>query len=251
MTFAQPSGADELAGIFKQDIMRMIAQGAANQPRSQQKTIGPSEMGVECPRRLGYRLLDWPQVNVRGDKWAVEVGSAVHGLMERNYTWGDPDPGRYLVEHRVTIRGNITGSADLYDRKWATVFDWKLVGDSMLAKYRRYGPSSTYRTQAHLYGLGFKNMGEKPERVAIVFLPRAATLDSMYVWTEPWQEQVALDALDRMDSVLDLLGALNVEEHGDRWRNVPAVPGDGCMWCPWFLPGETNLAVGCPGGKDA
>ncbi len=248
--FAQPSGQDEMAGVFALEIKKMIAREAANAPRSAQKAIGPSEIGVDCDRRLGYKLLDWPTVNTGGDK-ATQIGRAVHGLLEQAYIYGDADPGRYLVEHRVTVRGGITGSADLYDRKWGTVLDWKVVGDSMLAKYRRHGPSNQYRIQAHLYGLGFKNMNEKPERVAIVFLPRAATLESMHVWTEEWDERVALDALERLDMVLDLIGLLRVEQRPERWAQVPAQPGDGCMFCPWFQPYSTDPAVGCPGTKEA
>jgi hypothetical protein len=68
----------------------------------------------------------------------------------------------------------IWGSTDLFDHDTRTVIDHKIVGKSTLDNARRHGPSPTYRTQAHLYGMGWINAGQPVTDVAIAYLPRQA-----------------------------------------------------------------------------
>lgn len=244
-TFAQPSGVSDLAATLTHEIKTNIRN--RHDPRGMQETVGPSELGMECPRRLAYRLLLQPKTNTGGSSWGANIGTAVHTFLENIYRHTDPDPGRYLVETKVTIRGNITGTCDLYDRHRGLVLDWKIVGDSALQGYRRNGPGPQYETQAHLYGLGFSNAGEQVRHVAIAFLPRSHSLDGLWVWTAPYQPEVAAAALERYDDLLELLAALDMEQHPQRWGTIPAVPSAACKWCDWYLPGSTDAAVGCAG----
>ncbi|MBG0830535.1 hypothetical protein HS041_22495 [Planomonospora sp. ID67723] len=237
-----------LAATIATNVVQTVKQAGANAPRSLQRVIGPSEIGVPCVRRLAYKMLDWPETNTAGDPWASIIGTAVHSWMEETYAAENRRLGRerYVIERRLHIRGQIYGHADLYDRDLRVNNDWKCVGEDRLKKYRKDGPGDQYRIQAHLYGLGQENAGETPEHVAITFLPRGGRIDGLHVWTEPYDRSVALAALERMDNVLTVLDVLDVEAHPQNWAQLPATESY-CTYCPWFLPGSTDPSKGCPG----
>lgn len=245
------TGSDAVGEALASRVADLIVDAALNSPRSLQTRIGPSEVGDPCERKLTYKMYDWPAVATRHDPIASVLGTGFHAWMEEVFTARNTG-GRYKVEERVTVRAGYTehsileGSSDLYDRVTGTVFDWKLVGTSSLDTYRRKGPGAQYRTQAHLYGLGQENAGEHPKRVAIVFVARYHEL-RVHVWTEPYQRQVALDALERLDRIRQRIHDLDPEAHPERWSQIPASEDAKCRFCPWFRPGSTDLSVGCPG----
>lgn len=233
------------------ELGSIIGDAITNHPRSQQVRIGPSEIGQPCPRRLAYKLLGQPE-KPSDPAWLPTIGTAVHAWLEDalavdNARWtqacGHP---RWYLEQRVnvgTINGtDITGSADVYDRVTATVIDWKIVGPTTLKKYKAKGPGDQYRTQAHSYGRGFQRAGLPVDRVMIAFLPRNAGLDGAYYWHEPYDEQVALDALERANGIAlatNALGHAVIEQ-------LPSVESY-CAHCPYLNRGSTNPASGCPG----
>lgn len=239
-----------LAAAIATSVVSTVKSAAANAPRSLQKVIGPSGIGVPCVRRLTYELLDWPAANVDGDPWASTVGTAVHAWMADTYETENRRLGweRYKVESRLWIDGNIWGNADLFDRDLHVNNDWKVVGDEPLKKYRANGPGDQYRIQAHLYGLGQENAGETVTDVAITFLPRTGRIDGLHVWTEPYDRSVALGALERLQNVITALDALDPANTPQNWAMFPATESY-CTFCPFFLPGSTDLSKGCPGAS--
>lgn len=247
------TGSDEIGQALASRVADLIVDAASNSPRSLQKRIGPSEVGDPCERKLSYKLYDWPTVTDGGDPIASVLGTGFHAWMEEAFTARNRD-GRYKIEERVTVRPHpaetavISGSSDLYDRTTRTVWDWKLVGVSSLDTYRRKGPGPQYRTQGHLYGLGQENAGENPERVAICFVARHHEL-RVHVWTEPYDRQVALDALQRLDRIRQRIEdpAFDPEAHPENWSQIPTSDEAKCRFCPWFKPGSTDLSAGCPG----
>ncbi|MGW8333794.1 hypothetical protein ACWGLE_38535, partial [Streptomyces sp. NPDC055897] len=207
---ASTSGSDEVGEMLAERIAGLIVDTAHNAPRSLQKRLGPSEVGDPCERRLTYKLLDWPRAAAASDPAASIIGTGFHTWMEeaferRQTALPDGRP-RYKIEERVTVHASpieaavIAGSTDLFDRATGTVWDWKLVGHSTQDDYRRKGPGPQYRIQAHLYGLGQENAGETVNRVAICFVARYHEL-RVHVWTEPYNRQVALDGLARLDHI--------------------------------------------------
>ncbi|MGW0537844.1 hypothetical protein [Streptomyces sp. NPDC003032] len=256
---AKTTGSSPDGEVMAARIADLIVHAAANSPRSLQKRIGPSEVGDPCERRLAYKLLDWPVARDEGDPIASVIGTGFHTWMEESFTTRQaqlPDGRpRYKVEERVTVRPHavdalvIAGSSDLYDRATGTVWDWKLVGHTTLDEYRRKGPGPQYRTQAHLYGLGQENAGETPQRVAICFVGRYHEL-RVHVWTEPYDRQVALDALARLDSIrarLDSPEAAASNYAHTWWAQIPTSTAAKCRFCPWSKPGSTDFTAGCPG----
>ncbi len=216
------------------DYMRVIKDNIAAHPRSQQKRIGPSEIGIECDRRILHKLNGDDQPNRGTTPWKPAIGTAMHSQLEEwfNTDNTNEDPMvRWYIEQEVTvglINGTpITGHSDLFDTYTGTVIDHKLVGTSMLTKYRSHGPSTQYRKQAHLYGAGFTNMGIQVNQVMIAFLPREAELGKAYLWVEKFDPQVAADALARATRLDQLRLALGID------TALALFPACDDMWCDW------------------
>lgn len=242
-------------------------------PRSQQKAIGPSEVGHPCPRKLASTLLQFPRINPEFDPLPAWLGTAGHAKFEDAVehdnetiieaflnraddepappcTWIDGKPvGRWLSERRVTIRADLSGTCDLFDTWTGTVIDLKFPGESRMRKYKKEGPSPEYRTQAHGYGRGYRNEGFKVNRVGIWFIPRGGMLASSFVWSEPYDDAIVDEMLDKLDNIAIVLDELQVETHTERIEHVPKIPHD-CVFCPFHTTRRDDERVyACRGGK--
>lgn len=255
-TFAQPeAGGTQLSqpGSSEDDavageLQHVILDAANNAPRSRQSSIGPSEIGVACNRRLAYKILDWDKANTGGDPLASILGTGFHNWAEKAFSRPELG-GRWIVEQRLTIAPPLipAGSCDLYDTLHDRVIDWKVVGDSMIRKYKAEGPRRSYRVQGHTYGLGWELAGRTPKEVVLAILPRTGYLSGMWLWREPYNRQIALDAIARVYNIRDLIIAIDPEANPAMWSLIPAEPSHDCRFCPWFRPGSTDLGTGCPG----
>jgi hypothetical protein len=236
------------------ELRDVVITADAVRPRTTQVALGASDLGQPCLRRLAYRLMDEPRFNDhQTSTWAAIVGTAVHVSLADAFATANQRLGRirYLVEQRVEIRGDIKGTSDLYDFDRATVIDNKVVGISTLKNCRLNGISDEYRVQVHGYGKGYRKLGLPVEHVAIAFYPRAHDIADLHVWSEPYDETVIDDALDRHDKLVSLIDELDVEHHPGHYRLVPATPGRICMYCPWFKAGpDTGTGVTCPGNTE-
>jgi hypothetical protein len=227
-----PSPDDNLL----QDLKSLIHQQSDAHPRSQQKTLGPSEIGTPCARRLAASLLQFDQINPDGDPLPSWLGTAGHARLEDAVALdNERTPGRWLSERRVTVREGLSGTCDLYDTRTNTVIDFKFVGTTKAADYRKNGPSPEYKVQAHCYGRGYRNEGFPVERVGIWFLPRAGFLSRSWIWTEEYSDQVVDDVLAKLDNIMVLINDLQIEDNPSLLAVVPKTP-HGCMYCPWFVP---------------
>ncbi len=239
--------------LLRAEVMDVITNAIANHPRSLQKRIGPSEVGHPCARRIGYTLLGVGPFNGFGDvPWLPTIGTAVHAWLEERFIDANPDQSwaRWLVELTVSVGDilgvDITGHCDLYDRATATALDWKIVGATQLRKYRAQGPGPQYRSQIHLYGRGLARRGLPVDQVTIAFLPRNGELRDAHIWTEPYDETVAEQALQRATGIATACAALGT----DALPHLEAVEAF-CARCPFHKPGSTDLAAGCPGVGQA
>lgn len=232
-------------------IKEMFHAYSNRQERSQQSTLGPSEIGTPCDRRIAMSLLRLKPVNPGGDNWAAFVGTCTHAGLEQMLVWADAGSGRYAPELRLKFPSEYVpkGTTDLIDRTLMLAMDWKVMGNWSLNKLRTEGPSRTYRVQAHTYAYGAKLAGEEVSGVAIVGLPReASSLDDLYVWYEPYDPKVAREALDRVDSI------------GARLFEAPAgiAPGyaefaidnSDCRYCPFYMKGAANSEGGVCNGRS-
>ncbi|MGH3380380.1 MAG: hypothetical protein ACRDP6_37160 [Actinoallomurus sp.] len=255
-TFTQPEaggvqlgqpGADENDAVAG-ELIHFIRDAASNAPRSRQSHIGPSEIGAPCDRKIAYKILDWDKANTDGDPLASILGTGFHAWAEAAFSRPELG-GRFIVEQRLKIMPPLIpgGSCDIYDTLHDRVIDWKVVGDSMIRKYKAEGPKREYRVQGHTYGLGWELLGYTPKEVALAILPRTGYLSGMWMWREPYNRQIALDAIARVYGIRDLIIALDPERTPALWSLIPADPGWGCKFCSWFKPRSTDLGEGCPG----
>lgn len=235
------------------ELLGVVETAIANHPRSLQKAIGPSEIGHPCARRIAYKLAGAPEVNTtRLTPWKPTIGTAVHAWLDETFTGSNftqPEfqqtGGRYLCEVRVDV-GEIlgqpvTGSCDL--RTPDESIDFKIVGDPTLRRVKKnQHPGQQYRIQGHLYGRGWQRAGRPVKTIGVWFLPRNQELRQNYLWTEPYDEQIAIDALTRVEGIAKLAAALGAGAAA----MLPATEAY-CQGCPFFRPGSTDLTTGCPG----
>jgi hypothetical protein len=241
MTFASPHKPNKTLAM---ELAQMIHDAGVWTPRARQVAIGPSEMGHECTRRLAYKLLDWEQVNVaQSSNWASQVGSAIHAHLAEIFRKKEG----FEVEQKVTIRGQLAGTVDLFDTVRGIVMDWKTTGYTKLQEYRKSGATAQHITQVQLYGYGKAQSGAKVNKVALVYLPTSGSLDEMHLELHDYDEKVALEALARVDDITALLAQLDVESNPAMWDVIPKVASRNCNWCPYFLPYSTETAKGCSG----
>jgi hypothetical protein len=232
------------------DLVDVLRRHIAGQPRNHQTRIGPSEIGVPCERRIGYKTVGVPEVNDRGVAWKPWVGTALHSETAMAFeldSLKNHNGGRWLLEEKVTagqVNGtDLDGSCDLFDVHSGTVVDWKFTTRNKLRDYRAHGPGDQYRAQAHTYGLGWANRGYPVLTVGVFFFTRDGEFTDRLFWSEPYQEQVATAAIARADRIAALTTSLGPALALPLLGTADAY----CTYCPWHRPGSTDLAAGCPG----
>lgn len=245
-----------------QAVRKIVDHAITYHPRSQQKRIGPSEIGTPCDHCLAAKLAGWEESQETG--WLPTIGTALHAWLEEQVLrWGNgPNPActtgrRFLTEQTVTVGQiggtEITGSCDLFDAAVGTVWDHKLVGKSTLDKVRRKGPTDTYRVQANLYALGWHNAGFEADHVVIWFLPRNEQhLDRGIVWHDRVDIDLAHAALERANRIhanLQALESISIEAR-DAWITSQARDPD-CFSCTRYPDGIGLTRPGhAPPGND-
>jgi hypothetical protein len=233
--------------LIRDELVGHIQHAISSHPRSQQAELGPSEVGKECTRWLAYRLLEVPEANPRQPSWRPTVGTAVHAWLAEVFqdvdgAWPEHDLSVGLLEGRNGYA--IGGHSDLFYRGF--VIDWKIVGGTTMKKAARGEISDQYRNQAHLYGKGYEDQGFEVEQVAIFFLPAAGEFRDAVFWSEPYNRQVAVEALTRLNAVKTL-----VDSTGSSVLSVLSTADDYCQKCEFFKPQSEDLAEGCPGHNPA
>jgi len=244
-TLASPVSPEQ---ALKDTITNVIRAKSDNSPRSKVVRIGPSEIGDPCLRKLSYKLMEVPKTNSFSDPWPSVSGTAIHAWLAEAFEAvnGDAD---WLVEHRVEARPGLSGTLDLFQRSSGTVIDHKCVGATSMKTRKAEGPTEQQVIQLNIYAYALELQGHEVKKVALAFYPLGGMLSGMHIWLGDYNRQVALDAMQRLDATVELIAMLDPEAHPERWELIPAATSRGCSYCPWFVPGSDNLAIGCPGGS--
>jgi hypothetical protein len=242
-----PLGDD--ASNLADSIKAIVNNRSANAPRSQQRAIGLSEVGEVCVRKTSYKLLDWARTNPATDPWASISGTAIHTWLADAFA---EFPDRYLVEHPVKVTEELGGTMDLFDKQNKIVIDHKCVGATSMRSRKKDGMTYQQRIQINLYGLGIENeLGVgSVSKVALAFYPLGGRLDGLHTIVEPYNRQLALDAIQRLEDTQVLLWQLDPEANPKNWDLIPTTPTKSCSYCPWFLPFSKDGSQGCPGEQD-
>lgn len=226
-----PALTGDLGERIATDLRDMVLAHESGRDRNQQTrdgVLGPSQIGSPCTRCLARHALGIPIERKFSDPWCAIIGTAVHTWLEGAAQTSNAAAGEdwWLTETRVHPHPDALpkgGNADLYDVVRKTVIDHKIVGAEQLRKYRHNGPGPQYRVQAHLYGLGFHRLGKPVEHVAVAFWCRGGRLRDLYVWTEPFDAQVALDAIQRYRTIREQAQAIGP-------AILPHLPADPDCW---------------------
>lgn len=240
----------EIATRLREIFYSYVNRNSAGN-RSAQTTLGPSEIGSPCDRQIAMKLLGVPAVNPQ-ESWAPFVGTAVHASLAEMFEWANgANSGRFAVEMPLTF-GSATvprGTGDLLDRVLFMFLDHKLMGKYSLKKLIEQGPSETYRVQLHTYGYGAELAGEKVKEIALVGWPREeSSLANLYVHVEPYDRQVALDAIARVERLNREAQGRMATEGGDAMAVARQfLAGDDCRWCPFHNKADKGFTRGCPG----
>lgn len=234
----RPEAAEhqQYVNTLAEEYEAVMLTGMKEHPRSQQKIIGPSEIGTECSRALLYKLAQAPEPpQPPGRGWKPQVGTACHTQQEEWFstitTPNGTTPADWETEQKVAVgsvgRDTIHGHTDLYAKSGA-VIDHKFVGEWKLKKVKAEREAGQlYRVQAHTYGKGWEDDGFPVHIVMIVFHPRDGELTDSYYWWEPYNRQIALDALARANQHYSLLTGLGLQ------GALSMFPFCGDRYCDW------------------
>ena len=230
------------------ELRSIIFNHSANAPRSLQQSLGLSEVGEPCIRKIGYKLMAWEKTNKVTDPWAAISGTAIHAWLADAF---GSFPDRFLVEHQVTAAPGFAGTCDLFDIANGVVIDHKCVGATSMKVRKSDGMTSTQRVQVNLYGLGLENAGYTVNKVALAFYPLGGRLDGLHTIVEPYDRELALAAIERIKTTQDIVWQLDPEKNPGAWDVLPKTTSRMCLYCPWFLPNSTDPSVGCSGEEVA
>lgn len=261
-TLPMTSEAGELAARLK-ELFRQYDQRRSADNRSAQTTMGPSEMGYGCDRRIALSLLRQPPVNPGGDGWAAWVGSCIHVGLESLFKWADGNTGRFVTEDRLEFESKYVpkGTADLMDRTLLMLADHKCLGRWSRNSFKTNGPPDHYRVQGHVYAHGARKRGEKIDKVAWFLWPRdEASLDDLYVFVEDYNPALVAKAFERVDRIGQEVEAKRDElrsefpespawEIGARIGLEYKIDPASCRYCPFHLPGSQDPMRGCNGKR--
>ncbi|ROO51049.1 hypothetical protein EDC02_5913 [Micromonospora sp. Llam0] len=239
-----------------------------SRPRSMQVALGPSELGTPCQQQIARKLVGAPRRPITAPAWAPFQGTAVHRSMEEVVAFWNQQLGRerWLAEDRLLVDPGmdgvdpVEGNGDAFDTDHDMVVDWKHTGktarEKLLRAQRMRKPpaeqvSPEYRVQGHLYGYGHAKKGRPVRWVRLVLLARSHNFDESAEWTEAYNPDIAIAAIDRYYATHDLIGALGGKTNiGDLVAAVPATPNrDTCKWCPFLRPDQPANWGGCPGDR--
>ena len=177
---------------IKEFLIKALHEKENRRPRSTQVQIGPSELGG-CRRKVWYRLNNQPETNETELKLASIMGTAIHGAIEEALK-NNPD---LLIETTVEYNG-MKAHVDLFIPETGDVVDWKTT------KYKNlsYFPSQQQRWQVQTYGYLIEKSGKgKVRNVNLVAIARDGDERDIKVHSEPYDEKVALEALDWLAAI--------------------------------------------------
>lgn len=179
--------------------------------RSQQKTIGISELGT-CRELTRRKVLELPQTNPRV-VYSAFIGSAIGDWLEQAVVKKWPDAKRQLTCSVTLPSGKfeLSGHPDIawfaggpYGR--ASVLDGKSADGLRLVE--REGASDQQRYQRALYGLGLHQAGvygDTPVEeltLANCWIDRSGREDRVHVESEPFTWDLAHDAEEFVNDVV-------------------------------------------------
>lgn len=217
-----------------EELISALRDKDASRSRSNQTQIGPSELGG-CSRKVWYRINSQPVTNDDSLKLAAIMGTAIHAEIENALTRKDPEAKRFQLETEVEYNG-MKAHVDCYLPEDKMIVDWKTIK----AKTAGYFPSKQQRWQVQVYGYLMIHGAKKPvEKVALVAICRDGDERDVIVHEEPYDESIALEALEWLKQIRESATA-------------PAPEKDAVSYCRFYCQYyDESGEMGCAGIKKA
>jgi hypothetical protein len=250
--YAAPKVIKDKTG-WAEPIKNMTLSYLNNRPRSVQTSLGPSSACNPCDRAL-VGMMSGFEGQPDSNPWLAGVGTAVHLIMADMLEEENRKAGReiWLVEKELPIKPPAIpkGHGDGFHIPTGMVLDWKILGKTSLDEISKNGPSDTYRTQLHIYGLGYWQLGYKVESVLLACLPRNANpnlpfLHEAVFWKEDFDMDHAVQAVERVEKLHTRARELKATSNIKKLQLVPATPGKACFFCPF-----KGNKTACPDAVD-
>jgi len=189
---------------IKELLIKALHEKENKRGRSTQVQIGPSELGG-CRRKVWYRLNGQPETNDNEVKLAAIMGTAIHTAIENALA----DNQEVLLEKTVEF-GGMKAHVDCFIPGTGDVVDWKTVKVKNLS----YFPSEQQRWQVQVYGYLISKSGlGKVQNVNLVAIPRDGDERDILVHSEPYDEAIALEALNWLEAIRTTQEAPAPERH--------------------------------------
>ena len=177
------------------ELIKVITGQSKTSARSLQTSIGPSEIGG-CRRKVFMKLNDWRPTNHDTLKLASIMGTAIHTYIQESFKKQDPFGEKYLLEESMEAEG-IKGHIDMFDIENGEVIDWKTTKKSNLT----YFPSRQQRWQVQVYGWLLERNNYDVNNVTLVAIPRDGDERDIVYHTEPYNEEIAKEALAWLEEI--------------------------------------------------
>jgi CRISPR/Cas system-associated exonuclease Cas4 (RecB family) len=214
----------------KELLLTVLHAKDATRDRSTQTQVGPSEIGG-CRRKVWYRLNAQPHTNEDQSKLAAIMGTAIHSAIEEAIGHLDPDGKDYLVEAAVE-HGDMKAHVDLFIPSTGAVIDWK----TSKVKNLSYFPSKQQRWQVQVYGYLLSQNGHTVNTVNLVAIARDGAEKDVKVHSEPYDEAIALEALEWLTQVKAMTTAPEPEKDESFCK----------LYCQYY---DASGQMGCVGLK--
>lgn len=217
-------------------VERLIALDN-NRPRTKQIAIGVSSLG-DCRRKVWH--MNRGDVGTgQGTRLPAIMGTAIHSAIEAAFLNGIPGRAALdqpMLEHRVEIAGLPPATIDYYDPLEMEVVDWKTIKKNGIP----YFVSKQKRWQVQVYGYLLEQAGFPVRTVSLVGIPRDGNENDIIVHSEPYNEQIALEALKWLADVQESVEPPAPERDANSWcKNYCSYFGELC-------PGKDKDLSGSP-----
>lgn len=233
--FQPETPADKLAVDMVYSLQNDIRE-TMNTERSQQTTIGLSEIGMECDRCVA-RMLSGQYANIDdGDKgWKAQIGTFGHAGLEEHFAAKYPAlvgeiptdaAPLYHLEADLKLWQykslNLGGHCDLYieGETFGIVDDWKFQGPTKLKQTSAGKIGQQYTVQMSAYGLAWQQLGKLVTHVCLYALPRDGDLNEARPVLMRFDPKPAVDALARLQRMIDAAEILEAGFPGEGWDRL-------------------------------
>jgi hypothetical protein len=177
----------------KATLIKALVDHDNSRARSKQTAIGVSSLG-DCRRKVFHMIEGALTSNDKVLRLPAIMGTAIHAAIEAAI--GDED-GRYLIEHRVEIDGLPPATIDFFDTLEHEVIDWKTI----TKKNVDYFVTQQKRWQVQVYGYLMTQAGYEVKTVTLIGIPRDGTENDIITYSEPYNRDVALEALQWLEDL--------------------------------------------------